>query len=106
MTPEALAELAAQVAEAQATNDAAFAEFARQGMVIDQALVHGVRLQVLTDVLLGKADDPDPGIAHTRLEYELACQDKFTEVIVNLRHEISKARLLQGVRLANGAKPG
>jgi hypothetical protein len=96
---DAARDLKARIAELTATNDAALAEFAKQGIQVDAASIQGVRLVELLNHLLGDMDDP------RRLAYELAVQERFVTVVADLRKQIeahrSRSILLDGVNGAN-----
>lgn len=86
----------ARVLALQAANDAALQELAQQGIQIDQSAITATRLAVLTEFLLGDMDDP------RRLRYEYRVQDRFSALIREVRGQVARARLLQGV---NGVVP-
>ncbi len=87
-----LTELKARVNQMQKANDAALGRLAQRGIGIN---VPGIRLDELTEHLLGDMDDP------RRLAYEERVQKRFTQIIADAEREVARAQLLQGV---NGAQ--
>ena len=96
MTPEELEDLQHQVTARQQVNDTALQNLGKQGVRIDGGSLIGIRLVMLLDTVLGPADGDE--VTEERLRYELACQDKFTDMIADIHKQVRTAQLLQGVR--------
>lgn len=91
----------AEVEQLTTENDAALAQLAAQGIKVDQGSLSTIRLNMLTEHLLGDLDDP------RRLEFEAGLQRKYAELIAGVRSQAMQARLLHGVQLGgNGAGRG
>lgn len=83
-----------EVEAMQQANDATLARLGQHhGVAVDKTDIVNVRLQMLCDYLLGDMD------AVPRLEYERLVQVKFTELIGDLESQVSRSKLLEGVRI-------
>lgn len=90
---------AEEIARLSAENDAAINALAAQGVKISMADVLNVRVQLLTEVLLGPLDDP------RRLAYEYRAQTMFAQAIADIRSQVTRAQLLQGVNVRDVRPP-
>ena len=93
MNDTELAELRQRVEEMQQHNDGRLQALQTRGIGVDKSMVVNVRFAILVDTLLGDMD------AEPRLRYELACQEKFSELIDQVESQVTRAQLLQGVQL-------
>jgi hypothetical protein len=91
-----------RVERMQQANDAAIQDLARRGVGVGQDGLNTVRLALLTQHLLGDMDD------ERRLAYEQAVQTRFAEMLDEVRAQMNRAVLLQGVHgvPANGSPRG
>lgn len=95
-TADALAptERRIEVERMQRENDALIGRLAQMYKVqIPKADVIAVRLDELCTLLLGDMDSPK------RLDYEHAVQTKFATLLAEVESQVTRASLLQGVRL-------
>jgi len=88
---EAVPPTAEEVAKLSLENDTAIDALAAQGARIGLDAVLNVRLQLLAETLLGGLDDP------RRLAYEYRVQTMFAQAIGDIRSQLTRAKLLQGV---------
>lgn len=98
--PDDTTDLRAYVELRQRANDADLQTLAQQGIDLSSAITN-IRTVELAEVLLGDMDDP------RRLAYESGCQERFTALIADVRAQLARARLLEGVngQQVTGAGP-
>lgn len=92
----------AEIQQLSVANDAALGAIRQQNLNVESAMFVDQRLVVLADRLLGPVDGDNPSPA--RLDYELACQQRFAAMLDAIQAQVRKATLLQGVQL-NGHAP-
>lgn len=93
-----------EVEQMRASNALGIQSLAARGVGVSEASVVGVRLEMLVERLLGDMDTAP------RLDYELAVEQRFTELISTAGEEVAaqvaRAQLLQGVRVDPSQLPG
>lgn len=91
--PDELDRLKARVAELNGENDGHLQELARRGVNIDASAILNVKFVALLDYLLPENwARPKALDRYPRLAYDLACQEKFREVIADVYRQYDQAK--------------
>lgn len=89
---EAVPPTAEEIERLSAANDATLQQLAAQGMKIDQGNLTNVRLQLLTETLLGPLTEPG------RLAFEYRFHTTVAQALADLGAQVRKLRLMDGVK--------
>lgn len=92
---EAVPPTAEEIAALSVANEATIAELARMGAAVNQDSINNVRIQLLTEALLGDT------ASAARLAYEYRFQTLMAQSLADLGAQVRQQRLLQGVNVRN-----